>query len=76
MSLVFDILIKLLIFVVQLFFMRTKILMPQNEPSDRELRQLMKEVLLEVKENTVKTKILIKNSILLEIQKIKSKSKK
>ena len=53
--------------------MRTKILMPQNEPSDRELRQLMKEVLREVKENTVKTKILIKNSVLLEIQKIKSK---
>ncbi|MBI2259549.1 MAG: hypothetical protein HYU67_11735 [Flavobacteriia bacterium] len=55
--------------------MRTKILMPQNEPSDSELRELMKEVLLEVKENAVKTKIIIKNSILLEIQKVKSKSK-
>lgn len=60
---------------ITIFYMRTKILMPQNEPSDSELRELMKEVLLEVKENAVKTKIIIKNSILLEIQKVKSKSK-
>lgn len=55
--------------------MRTKILMPHNEPSDKELRDLMKEVLLEVKENAANTKTIIRNSILHEIQKVKSKNK-
>lgn len=51
--------------------MRTKILMPQYEPTDKELNDLMKEVVIEVKENALKTKKLIENSILLEIQKVK-----
>jgi hypothetical protein len=52
--------------------MRTKILMPQYEPTDKELNDLMKEVVAEVKVNALKTKILIENNILLEIEKVKS----
>jgi hypothetical protein len=52
--------------------MRTKILMPQNEPTDKELNDLMKEVVAEVKVNALKTKILIENNILLEIEKVKA----
>lgn len=33
----------------QIYFMRTKILMPQYEPTDKELNDLMKEVLIDVK---------------------------
>lgn len=55
--------------------MRTKILMPQYEPTDKELNDLMKEVVDEVRENALKTKELIENSILLEIQKVKSSFK-
>lgn len=46
--------------------------MPQYEPTDKELNDLMKEVVIEVKENALKTKKLIENSILLEIQKVKA----
>jgi hypothetical protein len=52
--------------------MRTKILMPQYEPTDKELNDLMKEVVAEVKVNALKTKILIENNILLEIEKVKA----
>ncbi len=52
--------------------MRTKILMPQYEPTDKELNDLMKEVVAEVKINALKTKILIENNILLEIEKVKA----
>ena len=52
--------------------MRTKILMPQYEPTDKELNDLMKEVVAEVKVNALKTKILIENNILLEIKKVKA----
>jgi hypothetical protein len=52
--------------------MRTKILMPQYEPTDKELNDLMKEVVAEVKVNALKTKILIDNNILLEIEKVKA----
>lgn len=52
--------------------MRTKILMPQYEPTDKELNDLIKEVVAEVKVNALKTKILIENNILLEIEKVKA----
>ena len=52
--------------------MRTKILMPQYEPTDKELNDLMKEVVAEVKVNALKTKILIENNILLEIETVKA----
>ena len=56
----------------KLNIMRTKILMPQYEPTDKELNDLMKEVVAEVKVNALKTKILIENNILLEIEKVKA----
>jgi hypothetical protein len=56
----------------KLNIMRTKILMPQYEPTDKELNDLMKEVVAEVKVNALKTKILIENNILLEIKKVKA----
>ena len=56
----------------KLNIMRTKILMPQYEPTDKELSDLMKEVVAEVKVNALKTKILIENNILLEIEKVKA----
>lgn len=55
--------------------MRTKILMPQYEPTDKELNDLMKEVVTEVKVSALKTKLLVENSILLEISKVKAKFK-
>jgi hypothetical protein len=56
----------------KLNIMRTKILMPQYEPTDKELNDLIKEVVAEVKVNALKTKILIENNILLEIEKVKA----
>lgn len=56
----------------KLNIMRTKILMPQYESTDKELNDLMKEVVAEVKVNALKTKILIENNILLEIEKVKA----
>ena len=46
--------------------------MPAYEPTDKELNDLMKEVVKEVRENAIVTKNLIQNSILFEIQKVKS----
>lgn len=55
--------------------MRKNILLSQYEPTDKELSDLMKEVLEDVRNKTLKTKKLVRQNILLEIERVKKSFK-
>ncbi len=48
--------------------MKQAVLMPTEEPTDRQLEELMKEVAMDVKQKVLATKKLLAEKIMMEIQ--------